>query len=118
MKQIDPEIFSEAVAAATIATTIQYVVGSSSLSPMRVFTVNALACMIYNEILREKNKPKTVFERLRRGLGYGLLAAGISIVSPPLSPIEFFLQAAVASASGNLIAPEINSLIDRQSFEC
>lgn len=109
MKTVDPEIFMEAVAAGTIATLIQFSVGFPSVTPLRVFTVNALACMIYNEILRKNNKPKTINERLRRGIGYGTLASIISMVDPPISPIEFFLQAVVSSATGNLLAPEINS---------
>lgn len=104
----DPEIMQEALIVGVLATGMQFTVGIPVPSVGRVFVVNAVACAIYNELIRKTNRPVSTMAKIRRGVGYGLVAATIAYFVPPFDPLVFFVEATVASAIGNKSAPFIN----------
>ena len=103
-------VATKSVVAATVATSVQFIVGTPSISLLRIFTVNAVGCYVANRIVYRRPN-ESLATGLRRGVGYGILAAGISIFIPPADVVTFFVESLVAAYTGYLTGPTINKAL-------
>jgi hypothetical protein len=110
----DPkEIAKEALFAAAIATMLHFTLPGDRRMRGRVFATNATGCYIYNEWIRTYNRPKSLGDKVIRGISYGAFAEAMNYAVPAVDSVRlFYAESVAASGVGNVVGPQTRSLLN------